>query len=268
VDPSALRTIETLAARRGPWTGIQHPRLEVVARNDPPRLEARLFGTFLLHRDGGLVEAVARRDRARELFVLLLLHPDGRPGREIAELLWPEMAPERALHNLRMTAYLLRRFLGTKAAVRHATLNYRLAPQVDVWVDVRAFETALSDARGATDAGVVRALENALDLYRGPLLGDTGWSWVEPFRLAFQSRAATAALRLADLLAPSDLARSSAFAERAVAIEPSNEAAYERLIRNAQARHDAGALHDAVRRYRDMARDLGLLPNPTLLRAI
>src|SRR5207248_8779730 len=97
-------------------------------------------------------------------------------------LLYPEMQPDRAQHNLRMAVYLLRRLLGSKAAVRHATLVYGLAPYLDMWVDVRAFDASLRRARGAIGQSAAEALSDAIQLYTGPLLEDTGWGWVEPFR--------------------------------------------------------------------------------------
>jgi DNA-binding SARP family transcriptional activator len=242
--------------------------LELVARKEPPRLEARLFGSMVLSRDSDVVAELAKRDRARELFGLLLLHADGLPARQIADRLWPELAPERAQHNLRMTAYVLRHILGDKAAVRHTRLTYRLAPRLKVWTDVQAFEEALLRSRQLSGERAIAALEEALRLYRGPLLADTGWQWVEPLRARYQTQATAAALRLSGLLAAQDRERSDALAEWTLAIEPASEAAYEQLLHNAQARQDGAAARLLTQRYQDMTRQHGLQPNPLLLRAI
>ena len=115
-----------------------------------PRIEARLFGKFRLLRDGVLVNAASRRvDRSGELFALLVLHPDGLAAREIASLLWPGMTVKRGQHNLRMTAYLLRRLLGDKASLRYVAEAYQLEPQFDLWADVRAFDKAIARAHVA-----------------------------------------------------------------------------------------------------------------------
>jgi DNA-binding SARP family transcriptional activator len=90
---------------------------------------------------------------------------------------------------------------------------------------------------------------------------------VEEFRVAYQLRFVDAALRLADLVAVADLDRSDALAEQVLALEPGNEAAYERLIRNAERRRDPLAVRRVARRYRRAAAQLGLRPNPLLLRA-
>ncbi|MBV8714914.1 MAG: hypothetical protein JO020_34370 [Chloroflexi bacterium] len=237
VAPADLALVERLAARRRP---LNTP-LRIVTdlrpeRVDSPRFEARLFGAFVIHRDGQLMELGTKRDRVHELLALLLLHPDGLPARTIADLLWPEMAPERSLHNLRMTVYLLRVMLGSKTSLRHAALAYRLDPGLAVWADVQAFDAALARSRQAVDDVAVRSLEEAVDLYRGPLLADTGWLWVESFREAYASRMVDALLRLALLVAPADLHRSDALAEQVLALEPDNPAAQELLQRNARTR--------------------------------
>jgi LuxR family transcriptional regulator, maltose regulon positive regulatory protein len=269
LEPSVLAEIERQAATRRPWSGVpERAPIAVVARNDLPRLEARLFGNFILHRDGELVEPEARKvDRARELFALLLLHPNGLPDREIAELLWPEMAPQRGLHNLQMTAYLLRRWLGAKAALRYSAGTYQLNPQMEVWADVRAFEASLARAHGARDEALAHSLERAVELYRGALLADVAWLWVDPLRMAYRSRFATAALQLADLISTLDPARSDGLAERVIEIEPENDSAYERLFLNARARGDLLAAARVARRYGEAAVRLGLSTNPVLLQA-
>src|ERR671938_584190 len=62
IEPALLGEIERQAATRRPWSGVPQPGgLEIVARNELPRLEARLFGHFVLHRDGQLLEAGPRK---------------------------------------------------------------------------------------------------------------------------------------------------------------------------------------------------------------
>jgi DNA-binding SARP family transcriptional activator len=250
----------------------EHPLLEVVARNDLPRVEARLFGAFTLHREGQLVDAGGRKaDRAREVFAVLVLHPNGLPDREIAELLWPDMAPQRAIHNLHMAVYLLRRLMGGKPAVRYATGTYQLAPQLELWTDVRDFDSLLAQARRVAVDRAPALLARAVELYRGPLLADAGWGWVEPIRMTYQSRFVAAALWLADLLAPreaaKDASQSDALAEQVLAYEPDNEAAYARLIRNCQVRRDPLGVRRIVHRYQQAASRFGFPEDPSLVRA-
>jgi DNA-binding SARP family transcriptional activator len=202
------------------------------------------------------------------LFALLVLHPNGLPDREIAELLWPEMAPQRALHNLQMAAYLLRRWLGSKAALRYSAGTYQLSPQIELWADVRQFDASLARAHGGTEETLVQTLGRAIDLYRGPLLADAAWLWVEPLRMGYRARFVAAALQLADLVSATDSARSDGLAERVIEVEPENEAAYERLLLNARARGDVLGAHRVARRYEETAVRLGFSANPILVQAI
>jgi LuxR family maltose regulon positive regulatory protein len=263
LDPAFLAEAERIAATHQPWTGVEPPsKLELVASNDMPRVEVRMFGSFALHCDGELATSGARGrvDRARELLALLVLHPSGLSDSEIVELLWADMGPERARHNLRMTVYLLRRLLGSKATVRLKGANYSLAPQLELWSDVREFDAGLRRARLAPGEAARSDLDSAISLYRGALLSEVEWPWVEPFRLSYQTRLVDAALHLADVEAARNPGRSDALAEQVLAIEPDNEPAYERLTANAKAHGDALAYRRALHRYQRAAAQYGFRP--------
>jgi two-component SAPR family response regulator len=114
---------------------------------------------------------------------------------------------------------------------------------------------------------LVQRLSRAVELYRDPLLPDVAWHWVEALRADFRARFVMAALQLSDVLARRDPERSDALAERALAVAPDSDVAYERLIHNARARSDAAGLRRAVRRYQDAATHFGFTANPVLLNA-
>jgi DNA-binding SARP family transcriptional activator len=218
--------------------------------NELPRLEVQLFGSFVLHRDGQMVTRAARKvDRARELAAVLILNPQGLRDDSIAEMMFPEMPREKALHNLQMAAYSLRNDLGSKAAVRYGARSYQLNPQLELVADVRDFDAALRRARLSTDAALIDSLSRAVDVYRGPLLAEAAWDWLEPVRMDYRARYVAAAVQLADVLAPIDAARSDAYAERALTEAPETDIAYERLIENARRRDDRNAVRRLVKRY-------------------
>jgi LuxR family transcriptional regulator, maltose regulon positive regulatory protein len=267
--PGLLGSIESLASTRRPWSGVNSAeQIRVVASNDLPRLDVQLFGSFVFHRNGELVESRSRKvDRARELLALLVLNPRGLPDVTIAENMWPEMTPERALHNLQQAALSLRHDLGSKAAVRFNAKTYQLLPQVRVTADVQDFNDALARGRGSTGDPLVQALTRAVELYRDPLLADAAWDWVEPVRADYRERFASAALQLADLLARTDPARSDGLAEQVIAIAPETDLAYERLIQNARARNEVMTVRRLVKQYQQAAAQFGFNANPHLLNA-
>jgi DNA-binding SARP family transcriptional activator len=162
---------------------------------------------------------------------------------------------------------MLRRWLGSNASLRFGAGTYQLNPQLQLVADVRTFDASLARAHSANDESSVQALGRAVDVYRGPLLADVAWQWVDPLREAYRARYVAAALRLADLVRNTDLARSDGLAERVIELEPENEAAYERLLLNARARGDALAAHRIARRYEAAATRLGFAANPYLLQA-
>jgi hypothetical protein len=267
LNPVFLDEVERLSATRRPWTGIRAPEpVSLAAQNELPRLEVQLFGSFVLHRDGQLVTKASRKvDRARELAALLILNPKGLPDVEIAELMFPEMAREAGLHNLQQAAYALRKDLGSKAAVRYGARTYQLSPQLVLIADVRDFDTALARARGATGDALIQSLSKALELYKGPLLADAAWRWLDAARLDYSTRYVSAALQLADVLAPLDAARSDGLAEAALAVAPETDMAYERLIQNARQRRDINAARRLVKRYINAAAQYGFPINPYLI---
>jgi DNA-binding SARP family transcriptional activator len=267
LSPVLLAEVERMSSTRRPWTGIPSPvPIALVVENELPRLEAQLFGSFVLHRDGQHVQKAARKvDRARELLALLILNPKGLPDEAIAEHMWPEMPRERALHNLQMAAYSLREDLGSKAAVRYGAHAYQLNPQLELMADVRAFDTLLARARVTTGDTRIQSLARAVELYRGPLLADVAWQWLEPVRQDYASRFISAALQLADELAPTDQARSDGLAEEVLAVAPDTESAYERLLHNARQRRDQIAVRRIAKRYEQAAIQFDFPVNPYLM---
>jgi two-component SAPR family response regulator len=171
--------------------------------------------------------------------------------------MFPDMPRESALHNLQMAAYSLRKDLGSKAAVRYGARTYQLNPQLELVADVRDFDAALSRARGAVGEKLIQALSTAVELYRGPLIADAAWEWLEPVRLDYQSRYVSAALQLSDITAASDVARSDGLAEAVLAVAPELDLAYERLLQNARQRRDLNGLRRIAKRYEQAATQFG-----------
>ena len=265
LNPVFLAEVERLSATRRPWTGVSPAPVTVLVANELPRIEAQLFGSFVLHRDGQLATKGSRKvDRARELAALLILNPKGLSDETIAERMFPDMPRESALHNLQMAAYSLRKDLGSKAAVRYGARSYQLNPQLELVADVHEFDAALSRARGAIGEKLIQALSRAVDLYRGPLIADAAWEWLEPVRLDYQSRFVSAALQLADALAASDTVRSDGLAEAVLAVAPDTDMAYERLLQNARQRRDLNAVRRVAKRFEQAALQFGFKAHPYL----
>jgi DNA-binding SARP family transcriptional activator len=144
---------------------------------DPPVLRISLLGGFEMR--CGAESVVVRSTRIRSLLAWLALRCDEpQPRLRVAAALWPESAEGQARTNLRNLIHQLRRAFpeiqryldcdGAALAWRHGS---------PVAVDVRELERALSSA-SAGETSSERAMEDALALYRGPLLPDHYEPWL------------------------------------------------------------------------------------------
>jgi predicted ATPase/DNA-binding SARP family transcriptional activator len=214
----------------------------------PEPIEARLvmglLGPLVVLRNGGPIPGLRTR-KGQWLLALLAL----RSGREVERswlgaLLWPESGQQPVMANLRSSLKDLRRALGLAArwiaSPTPRTLRLELA---GVEADVVTFDAAI--ARGDP-----AALEEAVALYRGPLLEGCAEMWVLQERSDRQQSFLGALERLAgEALANGDVAAAERHLRRAVASDPLRESAH-RLLMQVLASH--GNYAAALQAYRDL----------------
>lgn len=209
------------------------------------RLHIFLLGATAVRRSDGsfLSGPLWNRVKVRALLAYLALQ-NGRPvSRErLIETLWPDMPYKTALNNLNTTIYHLRRSLEPtlEKASQSSYINYHggqysLIGGDSHWIDVRAFEERLREARLEKDpARQIEAYQAALELYQGDYLDDldaTGvWSVSEQQRL--QNLYLQGLETLADLLVQSGRReQAEAWYQQVLAVDPCRERAARRLIR-------------------------------------
>jgi DNA-binding SARP family transcriptional activator len=198
--------------------------------------------------------------KATALLAYLAVEP-GRHGRDtLAELLWPEYAPDRARAALRRTLSTLRSALGGRwlAVARDAVSLERDGMELDV-----------EEFRRLAAAGGLAELEQAAALQRGGFLAGFGLRDSAPFDDWQSLQAGTLARelgvvldRLAEALgAAGSNARAIEYARRRLALDPLNEAAHRRLIDLYGASGERAA---ALAQYREcvrtLHRELGVAP--------
>src|SRR5262245_46854187 len=135
-------------------------------------LAIRLFGSMEVRRADEPLPPF--RSRAGQwLFALLILHHGREVEREwLAALLWPESSAQQAAYNLRRNLTDLRRVLGPDADRLHSPTFRTLRLDLDgAEVDLIAFERCVR--RGDADS-----LDEAISLYRGPLLEGCAEDWL------------------------------------------------------------------------------------------
>ena len=146
-------------------------------------LSIQLFGKFCVRRNERLLDGFDAR-KVQELFCYLLLHRDRSLPREtLAGLLWSDTTTSQSKKNLRQALWLLQAAIGSQTASINGRILLvepewvQLNPEANVLLDVAVFEKAfnfLQKVKGQElNIQQVQALQNAVQLYQGPLL--EGW---------------------------------------------------------------------------------------------
>ncbi len=172
--------------------------------------------------------------KARLLLLLLLTSADGRVSRgDAANVLWARLAPDDVANNLYTTLHAVRQFLASlpspapsiQLSADMLTLELPPAYQVD-W---RAF-VALANEALRYPGDQARTLA-ALRLYRGPLSPDPLLEeWVWPIREHTAVLHERLLLQLADDRARTGASNAAEPLEQIVALNPTHEAAVQRLL--------------------------------------
>ena len=243
---------------RRPHSTFTKPSLgeESSARNQ--MIELRMLGSLEVKLDNGQSEvATSQPKRAALLTYLAMARPVGFHRRDtLLALLWPELDAPRARHALSQALYGLRSALGEDAIVSRGDAEIGL-DRSKVWCDVTALDAAL-------DAG---ESQEALDLYRGPLLHGFHVSgaleferWLEAERADLHERVSEVGWSLAEL--EQDPVEAARMARRAAGFSPYDEGVLRRLITFLDQRGDRpGAIRVYEAFVARLAEDLEVEPS-------
>ncbi|MGH9036680.1 MAG: BTAD domain-containing putative transcriptional regulator, partial [Acidimicrobiia bacterium] len=237
-------------------------------------VEVRLLGAPEVLVAGTVVQIGSAKQRA--LLAALALEPGAVLSPErLVDVLWGEDPPESAAGTLRSLVYRLRKALAAADGDESEPLRGRGSGYVlDVEpeaVDADRFERLSATGRDALAAGDPRlaadVLRTALDLWRGPALGELA-SW--PAFGATARRLDEARLDVTEDLVEAELALDRpgdalARLEVHVAAQPLRERAWGQLM---LALYRLGRQVDALRAYQEvravLAEELGIEPTPAL----
>jgi predicted ATPase/DNA-binding SARP family transcriptional activator len=220
-------------------------------------LELRLFGDFEA-RVHGVPIPPPRSRRAAWLLALLAL----RQGREaqrttLAGLLYPDSDEETGLANLRRLLTDLRRSLGAEGERIHAPTPRTLALDLTgAWADVVRFDAHLASKEPV-------GLEEAVALYRGPLLPDCTEAWITPERITREEAMLDALETLAENSLNGDHPHEAArYLRRVLALNPWRETAQRGLMRALTAVGDHAGLILSYRDFRNaLRREMNAAPD-------
>ncbi|MFW5941398.1 MAG: ATP-binding protein [Chloroflexota bacterium] len=184
---------------------------------------------------------------------------------EALEFLWPDTDPDSAANNLYRTLYSLRKTLDDALGegTAESTFSYNdgvLRLNGDVWVDAHAFER-LSRQQDATQ----ETLEEALELYRGPLLPDSVYDdWTAAPRQTLHRLYRDTCLRLAEQATDARTVEAAVARLRPLLEEDAADEVVHRHLMRLFAL--LGRRHDALRQYQAcveaLEQELGVTPMP------
>ena len=224
-------------------------------------LSFRILGVPLLQRVVGGVEREShvQAKRLALLSFLAVRRPPGWCRREaLVTLFWAESDERDARNALNQAIHQLRLALGNSVVTTRGNDEIRLSPG-RLWCDAVCFQDALADGRW----------EDALDLYRGPLLDGLHVREAPQFDdwlRAERERLRVAAAQAASLLAARERVRGRTtrcvrWLQRLLELSPDDESALKELMTVRRAQGDrAGAVRDYQEFERRLSRELDLSP--------
>lgn len=226
------------------------------------------FGQLRVYKAGDRIDWKIRGGapkKTRTLFAYLLTHGEkGAHADRIAELLWPDRAPEEIKRaRLHHTVAMLRRTLGDHDAVIRTGDFYRLNPPEGSWIDITSFEqlcrrgvTLFRSGRRNEALTIYRTAEK---LYSGDLfqdvpvqyLEDEQEDWCLPRRIWLREMALKLQRDMSALLREEGRLRAALeHCQKALALDPTSDDANMETMRvyHAQGRPDTVARQ--YRQYR------------------
>jgi predicted ATPase/class 3 adenylate cyclase/Tfp pilus assembly protein PilF len=229
-----------------------------VTEPTPVSLSIQLFGTFEVQVNGTPLPRLRAHTGDALLALLTLRHNRDVERAWLAGTLLPDSSLSQGLATMRRYLTDLRRALGSEAWRLGSPTTLSLTLDLSgADCDVVAFDAAIAQ-------GDDESLEQAVTLYRGPLLEGWDEEWVFEERQAREQ----AYLEALESLAAGALARGDApgaerWLRRAVAVDPLREGAQRALM---QALAQGGSYAAATQLYRDLRvllhRELNAEPAP------
>lgn len=200
----------------------------------PPKMMIRTLGKIVIKvSDHVITSSEWQVQAARDLFLLLLAHPEGLTKEQIGEIFWPDSTISELKLRFKNTIYRLRHAAGKDAILFLGENQYLFNRQSDYEYDVESFQKEISLAEKAeTPEKRAAHYKNALKYYRGSYLPDLDDSWVIIERERLYQMHMDALLRLAgDALNERNFDQALEYCQRALKEDPCQEDAHRIAMR-------------------------------------
>jgi predicted ATPase/DNA-binding SARP family transcriptional activator len=234
------------------------------------RCRIELFGGLRVIQGDRTTTRFRTRKTAALLAYLAYHLGRSRPREALIEMLWPWANPEGGRHSLSTALASLRRQLEPPGVPSGAVVvadRNDIALNADcVATDVATFEAELNQAAKATNQALRAArLEEAVNLYSGPLLPGVYEPWVAVEQVRLSERFVGVVVDLAKLLAErGEGGVALSHLRRAIDAEPLREEPRRELMRLLAERGEPGAAFEVYHELmRVLDEELGEEPSPT-----
>ncbi|MEZ5372591.1 MAG: BTAD domain-containing putative transcriptional regulator [Microthrixaceae bacterium] len=272
--PTLRPWVKRVAERRGhPAAGAAAALLERLPARPDYDLVVTTLGRFeLAHSGGRTLEGWDRRGKVRDLMAMLVMRR--RVGRdEIIGEMWPDLAPDKARANLRVTLHHLQAALQPERAGDDPPWFVRVESNLielvreGVTIDHETLDELMAQAVTDEARGLAtRALEGYAqvgELYGGDLLPEFDQEWSTYERIRLQSVAHAAAARSGELeLARGEPEVAMKLGLEAQRLDPFSQRAHRLFVRCHLALDSAGSAQAAVEEFRARLASANLRPEP------
>ncbi len=199
----------------------------------PPRLHIQALGKMQVHLNEKIITNTDWKTIiSRDLFFLLLAHPEGLNKDQIGLYFWPDATPSEIKFRIKNAVYRMRHAVGKDAVVlqeEYYTFNHT----IDYEYDLEDFQKEIALARNTTDPErMIAHLMQAVSHYQGPFLPELEDSWIITAREHLHQNYLEILMQLArHFLNTKDFDKAMHYSQIGISADPCFESAYRMTMR-------------------------------------
>lgn len=162
-----------------------YQRLPAKSKDDSQSLAINFFGGFHVYYKG--IELELPTEKTAELFSYLVFHQGKKVSKwELCDILWPNVLPEKAIHNVYNSIYLLKKvFEQTKVEITITNKKgYYELNLYDVKIDFQEMNDFANNRTHLTNPSILE-YERIEKLYSGEFLSGKEYSWHPPLQVHY-----------------------------------------------------------------------------------
>jgi LuxR family maltose regulon positive regulatory protein len=220
-------------SKRLPGLRKQLRRQSRIVPLSPPELSIKTFGKIQISLGDHVISGTEwKAQSARDMLLLLLLHPEGMTKEQVGAQFWPESTPAELKLRFKNLIYRLRHAAG-KDVVLFDDETYYFNHALDYEADFEVFRRELALAEAQSDIHEkIEHLTSAVRLYRGDFLPEIEDEWAATERAWFSQQYRDALSRLIKLLMENgQFEPALGFVQIALQADPTDETVHRQAMR-------------------------------------